>query len=196
VVSSGAVSRTLRPELEPRELVRVGELVPGTDGRARARRIDLRDGRTAADSIAREIRTIWAVADGPPQLRLAIVDGSRSRTEKISAPRGARLEVGQTLSAPGGPVWIVALRARGRTWRRPGDAFLAEEIGVVYGRRTETPPAGRRAWSSDRPTPSSRASSTSRVGRSRSSPGVSRNRSVPRARTAGAGATQRYSSSS
>ena len=196
VVSTGSSSRRTSVELAPTELLQVGERFPGTGPAAVVRKIDLRDGTSASVSRARDARTVWAVVEGPRIVRVAVLDGSRSTTERIAAGEGLRLGVGDALRLPGGPVTIVALRARGRTWRRPGDAFAAEEVGVVYGRRAVRPPAGSSPWRRDRGTPSSRARSTSTGARSRSSPGVKRNRTVPRARTASGGATARNSSSS
>jgi len=196
VASSGPTSRRTSVDLPPTELLQVGERFPGTGPAAVVRKIDLRDGSSASAARARDVRTVWAVVEGPRILRVALLDGSRSTTERIAASEGLRLAVGDALRLPGGPVTIVALRAHGRTWRRPGDAFTAEEVGVVYGRRTVRPPAGSSPWRRERGTPSSRARSTSSGARSRSSPGARRNRTVPRARTAAGGATIRNSSSS
>ena len=196
VLSSGPTSRRTRVELPPTEVIRVGEPLPGTTPAGRVRKIDLHDGSHPATALVRDVGTVWAVEDGPRLLRVAVLQGARSTTERLAAVPGQRLGVGDALRLPAGSVTIVALRAHGRTWRRPGDVFAAEEVGVVYGRRTVRPPAGRRGWSRERETPSSRDSSTSRDGRSRSSPGEIRNRTVPRARTASGGATQSDSSSS
>ena len=181
VVSRGGSSERRRVELPSSEALRVGEPVAGTDPGLLVRRIDRHDGTTARSALAREARTVWAVEEGPRLLRVAVLEGARSTTERLPAAPGLRLGVGDSLRLPSGPVTVVALRARGRTWRRPGDLFAAEEVRVVYGRRTARPPAGRSAWSRDRDTSSSRASSTSRDARSRSSPGVRRKRTVPRA---------------
>jgi uncharacterized Zn finger protein len=196
VLSRGSESERRPWELDPLAEVRVGERLPGFEPEATVRRIDRRGGGPAERAAAREIRTVWAVADGARTVRLAIMTGARSTTERLPAPKGARLAVGDTIRTRLGPVTVVALRARGQTWRRFGDVFNAEEVTVVYGRRTERPPAGRSDWSRVRGTASSRASSTSALARSRSSPGRSRNRTVPRARTADGGATERNSSRS
>jgi len=194
VVSSGAESRRTTVELPPATTLRVGELLPEASPPARLRKLDLRDGRTADEARARDVRTAWAIADGPRLLRVAVLEGAWSTTERLAAADGLRLGIGDVLRLPAGAVTIVALRARGHTWRRAGDVFDAGEVAVVYGRRIVRPPAGRSGWSRERGTPSSRASSTSRSARSRSSPGASRKRTVPRARTASGGATSRYSS--
>ncbi len=196
IVSRGAASERREVELPRLATLRVGELLPGVQPPVRLRKLDRRDGRAGTASPAHEVRTAWATADVPAQLRVAILQGARSSTERIPMTPGLRLEVGGSLRLPSGPVEIVALRAHQRTWRRPGDAFAAEEVRVVYGRRAVTPPAGRSPWRRERGTPSSRARSISRDARSRSSPGVSRNRTVPRARIAVAGATARNSSPS
>jgi len=174
VVSRGERSERRRPELAPSTIVRVGERLQLGDAVVLVRKIDLRDSTSSPEAPAQEVRTIWAVADEPRRVRLAIVDGPRSTTEKIAPGPNTRWAVGDELRLPSGPATIVALRARDRTWRRPGDAFRAEEVTVVYARRTVRPPAGRSVWSRGRGTPRDRASSTSAAPRSRSSPGVRR----------------------
>ena len=196
IVSRGAASERKQVEVPATERFQVGASLPEAGTDLRVQRIDRHDRRPASSAPADEVRTVWAVVDTLPSLRVAILQGARSTTERLAAPSGLRLTVSEDLRLPSGPVTIVALRARGHTWRRPGDAFPAEEVAVVYGRRTVSPPAGSRAWSRGRGTPRSRASSTSRAARSRSSPGVRRNRTAPRARTAAVGATLRNSSPS
>jgi uncharacterized Zn finger protein len=194
VVSRGGTSERHAAEVDPSAVLRVGERLPGSA--VVVRRIDRADGAPVPSALAREARTVWAVEEGPPTVRLAIVAGARSSTQRVPAAPGLRLTVGEAFPAAGGPVTIVALRARHRTWRRPGDAFRAEEVSVVYGRRTVSPPAGRRPWRADRGTPSSRARSISASFRPRSSPGRRRKRTAPRARIADGGATERNSSRS
>jgi uncharacterized Zn finger protein len=193
VVSRGASSERRWLGLDPASLLRVDATLAGEGEAIRVRGLDRRDGARVPSALARETRTVWAVEAGPRLLRVAVLAGARSTTERVAARPGLRLGVGDRLALPSGPVTVVALRARQRTWRKPGDAFDASEVQVVYGRRTERPPAGRSPWSRDRGTPSSAAISSSRAARSRSSPGVSRRRTVPRARTADAGATARNS---
>lgn len=196
IVSRGPASERRPLELDASEPVRVGESVAGVEPKLLVRRIDRRDGTSPRSAVARDVSTIWAVEERPRLVRVAVLEGARSTTERVEARAGARWAVGDALRLPSGPVTVVALRARNRTWRRAGDAFPSEEVAVVYGRRTVSPPAGRSAWRRERETPRSRASSVSRVPRSRSSPGVRRNRTVPRARTADGGATARSSSRS
>jgi uncharacterized Zn finger protein len=196
VLSHGSRSERRAVEIEASAEVRVGGRLPGFEPGSVVRRIDLRAGGGRDVALAHEVGTVWAVAEGARTVRLAVMSGSRSTTERLAAPPGARFAVGEIVRARSGPVTVVGLRARSRTWRRPGDAFPAEEVGVVYGRRTEIPPAGRRDWSRGRGTPSSRANSISAAARSRSSPGRRRKRTVPRARTADGGATERNSSRS
>lgn len=196
VVSSGERSERRRLELSPGDLVRVGQPLQGPLEGAVVRRIDLVGGGAAREASAREVRTVWLVEDRPPSVRVAVIDGARSTTERVVVDPAIRLEVGGSIRTRLGAMTIVGLRARSRTWRRPGDAFPAGEVTVVYARRTVRPPAGSRPWRLERETPSSRASSTSRSPRPRSSPGWSRKRAVPRARTASGGATERNSSPS
>ena len=195
VVSHGAESRRLQVEMAPTEVLRVGARLPVPGPELTVRRIDRRDREGPAPAIAREVRTVWAVESGPSELRVAVQEGARSKTERLLRTPGLRLVVGASLALPSGPVTIVGLRAQGRTWRRLGDTFAAEEVRVVYGRRSRNPPAGSSPWRRVRGTPSSRESSSSTAGRSRSSPGARRNRTAPRARSAAGGATERSSSS-
>jgi uncharacterized Zn finger protein len=194
IVAAGPASHRATVRLPPSEPLEVDGPLPGRRPIARVRKIELRAGGQASSALAREVRTVWAVEEASQLLRVAVLSGARSRTERVPRSAGLRLTVGSTLALPGGPVTIVALRAHGHTWRRPGDAFPAEAVQVAYGRRTVSPPAGRRPWSRVRGTSSSRESSTSRSDRSRSSPGARRNRTVPRDRTASGGATERNSS--
>jgi len=196
IVSKGSSSERRTVELAAAGTLRVGEPLPGVDPGLVVHRIDRHDGARAPSALAREAKTVWAIVPSPPTLRVAVMEGARSATERVTVAPGLRLGIGDELRVPGGPVTIVALRARERTWRRPGDTFAAAEVAVVYGRRTVSPPAGRSPWSRGRGTARSRASSTSRVGRSRSSPGERRKRTVPRASIAARGATARNSSSS
>jgi uncharacterized Zn finger protein len=196
IVSSGASSRRDSVELAPSEPLRVGELLPSSEIPARVRRLELRRGGQATEAEARLVRTAWVADERAGSVRIAVLDGARSSTERLPASGVGRWVVGALVRLPSGMARVVALRARGHTWRREGDAFAAAEVSVVYARRISRPPAGRRLWSRERLTSSSRASSTSRSERSRSSPGRSRKRTVPRARTADGGATDRNSSSS
>ena len=181
VVSRGPSSERRRVELPSAGTLRVGEPIPEADPRVVIHRIDLADGTPVTSALAREVRTLWAVEEEPRRLRVAVLQGARSSTERLDAVPGVRLCVGDSLQLPSGPVTIVALRARDRTWRRRGDAFAATEVAVVYGRRTVRPPAGRSPWRRERGTSSSRESSSSRAARSRSFPGESRKRTEPRA---------------
>jgi len=196
IFSSGERSERHRLELPSAGPIRVGEPLEGGPSGTVVRRIDLLSGTAVREAAAREVRTVWLVEDRPPSLRVAVIDGARSTTERVALDRAVRLEVGGSIRTAMGLMAIVGLRARSRTWRRPGDAFPAGEVTVVYARRTVRPPAGKRPWRRERETPSSRASSTSRSPRSRSSPGWSRKRAVPRARTASGGAAERNSSPS
>lgn len=196
IVSQGSTTARRTLELAPAQRLRVGEALPGVEPPVVVRKLELHGGGRASEAAAREVRTVWGVVEGPRLVRVAVLEGPRSSTEKVAAAPGARWEVGGELRLANGPVVIVALRARSRTWRHPGDAFPAHEVTVVYGRRSVSPPAGRSDWRRGRGTPSSRASSISRAARSRSSPGASRKRTAPRARRADGGATERSSSPS
>jgi len=196
IVSAGKTSVRSRVELPAHAQVHVGSGVPGSDEPFRIRRIDTRDGDRVLAASTDEVETLWVVRDEGAVVPVSIVEGRFTRATRLIVPRETVFEVGGRLTADGTPLDIVGLRARGRTWRRPGDAFAAEEVQRIYGRRTDRPPAGNRDWSSGRGRPRSFESSTSRGPRSRSSPGVRRTRTSPNARTRTGRATVHRSSPS
>ncbi len=196
IISVGPTTVRRPVEVPTTATLRVGEPVPGGPADTVVRRLDLHGGSPAAEAFAREVRTAWLAAGGPPRIRVAVVEGARSHTELVEATPGLRLEVGGVLRLERGLAAITALRARQQTWRRLGDAFPAEEVSVVYARRTVRPPAGNSPWRRERGTLMPAASSRSAASRDRSSPGVRRNRTAPRARIAAGGATESSSSSS
>jgi len=195
IVSAGRTSERSRIELPAHARVEVGSTVPGSDEPHRVRRIDTRAGDRVLSASTDEVATLWVVRDEGAVVPVSIVEGRFTRAVRLVVPRSTVFEVGGRVTAQGTRVDVVALRARGQTWRREGDAFPAGEVQRLYGRRSDTPPAGRSDWSRGRGSPSSFESSTSRSPRSRSSPGVSRNRTSPRARTADGGATVQRSAS-
>ncbi len=196
VLSLGPRSERRRLAVAKDTTIEVGGVLPGPDGQVKVTRIDLRGGGSPKRAPSRAVRTVWAVADRGPTVRIAIQEGGRTRSQRVALAPTTRLEVGGRLEVEGAPLELTALRARGRTWHEPGLVFLAKDVDVVYGRRTVSPPAGRRPWSRERETPRSRARSDSTRPRSRSSPGVSRNRRRPRPAKAGGGATAHRSSPS
>ncbi len=194
IVSEGERSRRGSLPLAPSERLRVGEPIPGLSPLATVTKLDLARGGTAAEAVAEDVATVWATSEAHRHVRVAVMVGSRSTTKRLPWRADLRLTVGDPLALEELRLTIVGLRARGHTWRRPGDSFPASEVAVVYARRAEIPPAGRSAWRRERGIPSARASSTSSATRSRSSPGVRRYRTVPRARTAAGGAAVQRSS--
>jgi uncharacterized Zn finger protein len=196
IVSEGKTSVRSRMELPSNVHVQVDSGIPGSDEPFRVLRIDTKDGRRVRSALTDEVATLWAVRDTGAVVPVSIVEGRFTRTARLVVPRETEFEVGGRSTVDGTPLRIVALRARGRTWRQPGDRFRALEVSRLYGRRTDIPPAGRSDWSSGRGIPSSRTSSSSRSERSRSGPGVRRTRIVPRRRSASGGAlVQRLSPS-
>ncbi len=194
IVSERDRSERRRIELPPTSVLEVGSAIPDVSESLRVTKIDARDGRAVGTARAGEVATVWAVRGDEAAVPVSIVQGARTVSRTVRVPPSARLAVGATLDVGDDRVAIVGLRARGRTWRREGDAFEAAEVQRVYGRRTLSPPAGSRDWRSDRERPRSRASSTSVAARSRSSPGVRRTATVPRAATAAGGAATHRSS--
>ena len=188
IVSDGPRSTRGTLQLPPDLSVEVGGTLSTPDGEVRVRKLDGADGRTRPRGRVAEIATVWATRGTGTAVKVSVVDGATTEPTRVVVEPTVRFEVGGTVSVGRQRLTIVGLRARGHTWRQPGDAFAAEEIQRIYGRRTAMPPAGRRDWRSVRSTPSSRDSSTSQRERSRSSPGVIRKRTVPRARTDDGGA--------
>ena len=196
IVSTGPVSERAPVSLPRFRKLQVGTGLPDSDRPFTIRRIEDRQGRSRTSALAQEVLTVWATVDEGAVVPVSIVTGAKTRTVRQVWPPETPLEVGELLTVDRSEIRIYALRALGRTWRRPGDRFRALEVSRVYGRRTDMPPAGRSDWRSERSMPRSRTSSTSRAERSRSGPGVRSARMVPRRRTASGGAaTQRFSPS-
>jgi uncharacterized Zn finger protein len=181
IVSEGASSRREKASLPKYRKLQVGSGFPESEEPLTIRRIDDRDGRSRTHLLAEETSTVWATRDAGAVVAVSIVEGRRTRPTRVSLPHGTRLTVGDELRLEQETIEIVGLRARSRTWRRPGDGFSADEVDRVYARRTSMPPAGKRPWRSERDRPSSRASSTSASPRSRSIPGARSTRISPRA---------------
>ena len=179
VVSTGSRSTRMSLELDPASTVHRGDTIPFVPYPLEVRRIEGRTGREVASARPTEIETLWAVPRGPLRIPVSIVEGRRTVPAMVESLPETRLEVGQSVEAEGRSLEIVAIRARGSTWRLPGDGFPAGDVQRLYTRRAVNPPAGRRDWSRSRDSPSSRARSTSLDGRSRSSPGVRRARTAP-----------------
>lgn len=189
VVSDGARSERIRTELPTHRRIQVGSGVPESGAPWIVRGIDRQDGRRVPEARSEEIATLWVERDRGPTVALSIIEGRRTRSITLSARPEAEFAVGDILRVDREEVRVVRIRARGVNWERPGKRFEAREIQRVYARRSVRPPAGKRPWSRERDRPVSRESSASRSARSRSSPGVSRNRAVPRRQTALSGAT-------
>jgi len=188
IVSDGPHSARRRVTLRRGARVLVGSGVPGSDEPMLVHRIETRSGTSRPEATAEEISTLWVTPNVGAVVPVSIVEGARTRAVRSTWPPETLLEVGALLNVGTTEVRIVGLRALGRTWRQPGDRFPAREVTRLYGRRTDIPPAGSRDWRSDRPIPRSRASSTSRSERSRSTPGMRSTRTVPRRRSASGGA--------
>ena len=188
IVSSGDASERRRLALPRTARLAVGGAVPGAEVRMTIRRLDGPDRRSVPAGRVGEIRAVWAVLDAGASVPVSIVEGRRTRPTVLRVARGTLLSVGQSLSIEQRAHAIVALRSGGRTWKRMGDRFPAEEVGRLYVRRTDRPPAGRSDWRRDRDSSSSWASAISTDSRSRSSPGTRTARRRPRARTAAGGA--------
>ncbi len=174
IVSEGPRSTRLPVELPATRQLAAGDLLDIAGSPARLTKLEDRRHRAVKSARAEEISTVWATRATEATVRVALMEGARSRTVRVPASVVPAFEVGAVFRLGPTPLVIAALRARGHTWRRPGDAFPSDQVSVVYARRAVIPPAGRRRWSSEREIPSSRASSSSRRGRSRSSPGPNR----------------------
>jgi uncharacterized Zn finger protein len=188
IVSEGARSSRRRVPLPAGRRLQVGSGLPGGGGELEIRRIDTRDGESVASATTNEAATVWAARTGESAVPVSIVGGARTVATRWVVSPETEVGVGDGVEVDGVEIVIVGLRARGHTWKRTGDRFVAREVQRVYGRRRARPPAGRRDWSRERLSPNSEASSASTWSRSRSGPGTRRARTVPRAATAVAGA--------
>jgi uncharacterized Zn finger protein len=150
----------------------VGERLPGVEPALLIHKLDRDDGRSVRSADARRVRTAWVTADDVAVLKVSMVVGRRTASSQLVVPPEAVLHVGDPVTIEGREWYVVALRANGRTWRHPEDAFPARSVQRVYTRRYASPPEGSSGWSRSREMPMSRASSTSRSARSRSGPGV------------------------
>lgn len=188
VISRGPTSEHRRVLLPAATRVELGAPVPGSEEPVTVQKIETRTGRTVSSARPEEVSTLWVRQDSGAVVPVSVVDGATTSSERLVLPPTSRLTVGEPIAVRVGSVRIVSLRARGRTWRLPGDSFVAKDVQRVYARRTDSPPAGSRPWRTVRATPSSRARATSTSPRSRSGPGVRRARRSPRARSAAGGA--------
>lgn len=188
IVSSGPSSERRSIRLPRFARLEVDRELPGVDPPVVIRKLDLPSGRSTDRATASEVATIWAVRDIGAVVRVSLVEGARTHPATVQLPHGTELEVGAMLDVDGVSAEIVALRADGHTWHRPGDRFSCDRVDRAYVRRTAMPPAGRSDWRRSRESPSSDARATSTSGRSRSSPGIRVTRRVPRARSADGGA--------
>jgi len=196
IISDGPASaRRIIPLPEGRRL-QVGSGVPESDVSVVIRKIEDHRGRSVGEARSEAVRTLWVTRDVGAVVPVSIVEGRRTRPARLILPRETPLVVGERIRVEEAEIVIAGLRARSRSWRKPGDTFPAGEVVRLYGRRQVMPPAGSNDWTSDRGTPSSRASSDSRSGRLRSSPGVMRKRRPPRAANDEGGATVQSSWSS
>ncbi len=189
IVSRGASSERSRQRFPASTRIAVGAALPGSEPALEVRKIESAQGRSVGAALVSETRTVWAVPESEPRLPVSIVEGSRTRSVRWPFDRDAFVGVGDRLVVDAQPLEVVAVRARGRTWRVLGDRFAVLEIQRIYGRRTVSPPAGRSDWRRVRGTPNSWTSSTSRAPRSRSSPGARSARTAPWRRNASGGAT-------
>ena len=189
IVSRGAVSERTAVRAPASQELRVGSAFPGVDLPLTVRKLEAVDGGPVPCAPASTIRTVWAVPATEHRLRVSILEGARTRPVESIVDPATIVTVGEDFPLDEGTIRVIALRAQGRTWKLSGDRFPARVIQRVYGRRIERPPAGSSDWRSEREMLRSRASSTSRSARSRSSPGVRRSRTSPRRRSASAGAT-------
>ncbi len=189
IVSRGPVSSRERVRLPAAAMLEVDTDLPASDPPLLVHRIDLRSGAPVRRAPARAVRTVWVTPHLDPSVPVSILEGGRTRPARWTAPPEVAIGVGEEVEVDGASVRVIAIRARGQTWRHLGDRFRADEVQRLYGRRIASPPAGRSDWRRGREIPRSRTSSASRSDRSRSGPGVRRTRSVPRRRTASGGAT-------
>ncbi len=188
VVSEGPRSIRKKTRLPAHRRLQVGSGVPGESGSLRIRRIDTRAEESVGSATTEETATVWATREGETAVPVSIVERARTHAVRWVVPSGTEVAVGDEVVVDRSTVVVVALRARGHTWRKVGDRFPVSDVQRLYGRRLDTPPAGSSDWRRVRVRPSSPASSTSSASRSRSGPGTRTARTVPRVRIAEGGA--------
>lgn len=137
ILSIGRTSERSLIELPAHHPLEVGSALPDSSGTIRIQRLDTRDGRQVPSASSDEVSTVWAVRDVGATVPVSIVEGRRTRATRLIVPRDTRYAVGDRLTVSDTRLDIVALRARGRTWRRAGDEFPADEVQRLYCR----PPA-------------------------------------------------------
>ncbi len=196
IISEGPASTRRVIQLPGGRRLQLGSGVPDSDVPVVIHKIETRSGRSVPEARSEEIATLWVTRDVGAVVPVSIVEGRRTRPARLVVPRETLLVVGDHLRVEDTEIVIAGLRARARSWRKPGDTFPAGEVVRLYGRRTVMPPAGSSDWRSEREIPSSRASSDSRSDRARSSPGVRRTRRPPRTANVDGGATVHSSWSS
>jgi uncharacterized Zn finger protein len=196
VISEGPTSRVVRHPIAVGEPLRVGGTLRREELELQIHRIEVSGGGAVPSARAELVKTLWATVDHGAVVPVSIVEGRRTIPYRLTLPPDEPLTVGRRLEVQGESYTIAGLRARQRTWRVSGDSFPAREVARVYARRIWSPPEGSSGWSSPRESPSSRASSVSAAARSRSSPGPTMARRVPRARSASGGAAHQSSSDS
>ena len=174
IVSVGSRSSRAARSFEPAEVLRVGEPVPGGAPGELVSKLERPDGRSVAEAAASQLATVWAVSVHLGALPVSIVEGRRTRSIQKRFPPEGTITIGESIDIEGRSYRVTTIRARGRTWRFDDEKLPVAEVTRVYVRRNEIPPAGRRDWIRSRETPRARASSISRAGRSRSSPGDNR----------------------
>jgi uncharacterized Zn finger protein len=143
IVSDGAKSQRRVRSLAADEQLAVGERMPDRTPSARIHKLDRLDGRSVRTAPAREIRTVWLTPDEGAVLKVSLVDGRRTSSARITLPSETRIAVGALLTVDGRSWHISGMRANGRTWRHPEDAFPARQVQRVYARRYARPPAGK-----------------------------------------------------
>lgn len=186
VVSEGPRSRSEVVRLPERQRLQVGSGVPGHGHLIH--KIDRKDGRSVSEARAEQVATLWVTSDSAARVPVSIVEGRRTHSVVLVLPSDRVLEVGAPVTVEARTYTVRAIRAQRRTAHEPGTRFPARLVERVYAGRTAMPPAGSSDWTRDRERPSDDASSTSSAGRSRSSPGETKNRGRPRARNAEGGA--------
>lgn len=196
VRSEGGRSEAVRRVLPAGTVLRRGALLPDSSTPTRVLRIDDQDGTSVAAAKVEEVRTIWTTETTTVRVPVSIVEGRTTRASRVELDPEERVVVGSEFDLDRRTLLVAAVRAQGATWHDPGEEFPAAEVDRIYARRAAIPPAGRSDWSTGRGIPSSRASSTSRSDRSRSSPGTRTVRRRPRERSADGGAAHHRSAPS
>ncbi|MCI4323616.1 MAG: hypothetical protein L3K03_06320 [Thermoplasmata archaeon] len=196
IISRGVHSEKKWTDVPRGRRLQLGTGLHGSEEGLVIQRLELPGGRSVSTARSDTVETVWLAAPRPSTIPISVHERGWTQSLRLRVEGHPPIEVGASLRV--GAYWfrVVAVRARRQTWNHVGDVLPAEEVDRIYARPTTNPPPGNNRWSSEREMPNSRARSDSTPGRSRSSPGRTTARRVPRDRNDEGGAADQRDSPS